>query len=64
MNFISYFLSSESIDTFVAIAFVIFVETKSITDIISSNAITEVSAIIFKYLEDSNYNLSGTSDNF
>ena len=64
MNFISYFLSSEFIDTFVAIAFVIFVETKSITDIISSNAITEVSAIIFKYLEDSNYHLSGTSDNF
>ena len=43
-------LSSESIDTFVFIVFVIFVDTFSITDVILSHVITEVSAILFKYL--------------
>ena len=38
-------LSSESIDTFVFIVFVIFVDTFSITDVILSHVITEVSAI-------------------
>ena len=42
------FLSLEFIDTFIAIVFVIFVDTISITDIISSHAITEKSAILFK----------------
>ena len=36
--------------TFVAIVFAIFVDTISKTDIISSHVITEVSAILFKYL--------------
>ena len=44
------FLSSDFIDTFVAIVFVIFVYKISITDIISSHMITEVSAILLKYL--------------
>ena len=47
INFIFYFLW-QVIDTFVAIVFVSFVDTVSITDIISSHAITEVSAILFK----------------
>ena len=38
------------IDAFVAIGSVIFVDTVSITDIISSHAITEVSVILFKFL--------------
>ena len=36
--------------TFVAIVFVIYVVTISITDIISSHVITEISAILFRYL--------------
>ena len=43
-------LSSEFIDTFVFIVFVIFVDKLSITDVISSHVITEVSAILFNYL--------------
>ena len=43
-------LSSEFIDTFVVIVFVIFVDKLSITDVISSHVITEVSAILFNYL--------------
>ena len=35
--------------TFVAIVFVIFVDTISITVIISSHSITEVSGILFNY---------------
>ena len=48
--YIFIFLLSEFIDTFVAIVIVIFVDTISITDIILSQVITEVSAILFKYL--------------
>ena len=44
------FLLRQIIDTFVDIEFFIFVDTISITDITSSNAITEVAAILFKYL--------------
>ena len=44
------FLLLQYIDTFVAIVSVFFVDTISVTDIISSHSITEVSAIIFKYL--------------
>ena len=36
--------------TFVAIVFVFFVDTMPITGIISSHSITELSAILFKYL--------------
>ena len=36
--------------TFLAIIFVVFVDIVSITVIISSYSITEVSAILFKYL--------------
>ena len=43
-------LSSEFIDTFVFIVFVILVDKLSITDVISSHVITEVSAILFNYL--------------
>ena len=43
-------LSLEFIDTFVVIVFVIFVDKLSITDVISSHVITEVSAILFNYL--------------
>ena len=50
INFISNFLSGQVIDTFVAIIFVIFVDTISITVIISSHMITEVSSILFKDL--------------
>ena len=48
-QFISYFLPTDIIDTFILIAFVLFVDTISITDIISLNGINEVSAILFKY---------------
>ena len=44
----SYLLVRQYIDTFVAKVFVIFVDTISITDMISSHVITEVSAILFK----------------
>ena len=37
--------------TFLAIIFVVFVDIVSITVIISSYTITEVSAILFKYLQ-------------
>ena len=51
---ISYFLLRQFIEavlvTFVAILFAIFVDTISITVIFSSHSITEVSAILFKYL--------------
>ena len=49
-NFMSYFLPSEFIDTFLAIAFVNFVDKIPITDMILSHVITEVSATLFKYL--------------
>ena len=44
------FLLLQFIDAFVAIVSVIFVDTTSITDIISSHAITEVPVILSKYL--------------
>ena len=44
------FLLWQFVNTFVGIAFVHFVDTMSIADIISSDAITEVSTILFKYL--------------
>ena len=44
------FLICQFINTFVALVFAIFVDTISITDIGSSHAITEVSAILFRYL--------------
>ena len=44
------FLLLQFIDAFLAIVSVIFVDTISITDILSSHAITEVSVILFKYL--------------
>ena len=51
---ISYFSLRQFIEavvvTFVFILFVIFVDTISITVIFSSHLITEVSAILFKYL--------------
>ena len=49
------FLSSEFIDLFVAIVFVILVHTISITSIISSHAIIEVLAIHFKYYSTNTY---------
>ena len=49
------FLSSEFIDLFVAIVFLILVHTISITCIISSHAITEVLAIHFKYYSTNTY---------
>ena len=36
--------------TFASIIFVIFVDATSITDIVSSHIITDVSAVLFKYL--------------
>ena len=67
-NSISYFFSTTIIYTLVAIVFVIFVDTISITDI-SSQAITDVSTILFEYshknfCRDSNYNLLCMCDNF
>ena len=50
INFISYFLLWQFIDTFADVVFVIFVDTISITDIGSSHLTIEVSAILFKYL--------------
>ena len=47
---ISYFFTMTFFVTFPATVFVIFVDKMSIADIISSNSITEVSAILFKYL--------------
>ena len=49
MRFI-FFLVRQSIDTFAVIVFVIFVDTVSITDVISSHSITEVSTTLLKYL--------------
>ena len=53
INFISYFFTMTIIEavlvTFVAIVFATFVDTISITYIISSHAITEVSTILFRY---------------
>ena len=45
--------------TFVAIVFVIFVDTISITVIISSHSITEVSGILFNYLPFSQIHVLG-----
>ena len=50
INLMSYFFTMIIFFTFVAIIFVIFVDTISRTDIISSHVITEVSEILFKCL--------------
>ena len=62
ISFISYFLTSEVIDTFVAIVFAFFVDKISIrnmTNVISSQEITEVSKTLFKYLLFSQINVLG-----
>ena len=62
ISFISYFLTSEVIDTFVAIVFAFFVDKISIrnmTNVISSQEITEVSKTLFKYSLFSQINVLG-----
>ena len=69
------FLLSQFIEavlvTFVALVFVLFVDIISITNIVLSHSITEVSTTLLKYLLlsqihvlDSNYNLLCTYHNF
>ena len=50
IKYISYFISMKIFVKFGAIVFVIFVDKISVTDIILSHMITEVSATFFKYL--------------
>ena len=50
LNFLLWQFTEEVFASFVAIVFVIFVDTISIADIISSHVITKVSVILFKYL--------------
>ena len=60
ISFISYFLTSEFIDTFVAIVFAFLVDKisiRNITNVISSQEITEVSKTLFKYLLFSQINV-------
>ena len=58
-SLIFYPFTMKSFITFFAIAFVFFVDAMSITDRISSHAITEESAILFKCLLFSQIHLLG-----
>ena len=63
IHFIYYFLSSEFIKTvlvrFVGVVFVTFVDALFLAFIISSQTLTEVSAIFYKYLPFSQIHVLG-----
>ena len=59
INFVLFFLLWQLFATFIAIVFVIYTDSISITDLISSQVITEVSEILFKYLSFSQIHVLG-----